>query len=132
GPAAPPGAPAGARLAARGAHVPAAALVDRVRGRGARGRLGGLRRGAHEDPEDHRLVMRLGTRTPPPGAQSGARSRRAPRFPLAAVALLTALAAGPPATALAQQDSLEAAKRQELEALSRQAQEKRAQAGALR
>ena len=52
---------------------------------------------------------------------------------LLAIALLAALALPwPLAGVRAQEDSLEAAKRQELEALSRQAKEKRAQAGALR
>jgi septal ring factor EnvC (AmiA/AmiB activator) len=52
---------------------------------------------------------------------------------LLAIALLAGLAVPwPLAGVRAQEDSLEAAKRQELEALSRQAKEKRAQAGALR
>jgi len=47
-------------------------------------------------------------------------------------ALVLAFSLGGPPASRAQQDSLEAAKRQELEQLRRQAQEKRAQAGALR
>ena len=64
-----------------------------------------------------------------PATQRG-RSRGRWARPALGLALLLLLGAA--TRVCAQQDSLEAAKRKELEALSRQAQEKRAQAGALR
>jgi septal ring factor EnvC (AmiA/AmiB activator) len=72
--------------------------------------MGGVRGGAHEDPADDRVV-------------------NAVRAAGCLLALALVVGAG---VARAQQDSLEAAKRQELEALSQQAKEKRAQAGALK
>jgi hypothetical protein len=110
---------AGGRLPPRRGHVPAVDDVAGVHRWCARRGLGGLRRGALEDPEEHRLVR--------PSRPARARPSRRPRprragRGVAAGAARRAVGAG-------QSRGREAP---ELEMLRRQAQEKRAQAGALK